>query len=429
MIATISVNLITRCTTCSSVSRRGRLSTTKSVRGLTTTSTLKVFDEMREALKDYPPEAISNTLEITNRCNLKLDYQRDPMPKYKVPEGDTHDSYLQELCYRGLRKKYGELSEPLRQRVDYELDVIKKTGHANYFLIVSDYVAHAHKQGYPLSARGSAGSSLVLYALDVISFNPMDHGCLFERFLNLERLAPPDIDIDFADRARELVIEYLAKKYGADAVGKVATFAILGAKAAVKKVGRALEVPLEKVESLTKLIPYTAWITLDEALEQAPEFQALAELPENREWIEMSKAVEGLKRHVSCHASAIVVSDGPLTNYVPLFKDRHDQIATQFDGKAVEDVGIIRFDSLGVRSFTQTYECLQMIKANHGIEIKLEEIPFDDEATYALIGKGLIAGLFQLGTSPGICFGLPQNSNPPILKSSQQSPRSIVRDQ
>ena len=365
----------------------------------------KSVDEMREALKDYPPETISNTLEITKRCNLELDYQRDPMPKYKVPEGDTHDSYLQELCYRGLRKKYGELSEPIRQRIDYELDVIKKTGHANYFLIVSDYVTHAHKQGYPLSARGSAASSLVLYALDVISFNPMDHGCLFERFLNLERVATPDIDIDFADTARESVIEYLAKKYGADAVGKVATFAIFGAKAAVKDVGRALEVPLEKVESLTALIPLRPGITLDEALEQAPEFQALAELPENREWIEMSKAVEGLKRHVSCHASGIVVSDGPLTNYVPLFKDRHDQIATQLDGKAVEDVGIVKFDSLGVRCLTQTYECLQMIKANHGIEIKLEEIPFDDEATYALIGKGLIAGLFQLDTSPGI-FGV-----------------------
>ena len=371
----------------------------------------KSVDEMREALKDYPPETISNTLEITNRCNLELDYQRDPMPKYKVPEGDTHDSYLQELCYRGLRKKYGELSEPIRQRIDYELDVIKKTGHANYFLIVSDYVTHAHKQGYPLSARGSAASSLVLYALDVISFNPMDHGCLFERFLNPERLAPPDIDIDFADRAREPVIEYLVKKYGADSVGKVATFAVLGAKAAVKDVGRALEVPLEKVESLTDLIPLRSGITLDEALEQAPEFQALAELPENREWIEMSKAVEGLKRHVSCHASAIVVSDGPLTNYVPLFKDRHDQIATQFDGKIVEDVGIVKFDSLGVRSLTQIYECLQMIKANHGIEIKLEEIPFDDEATYALIGKGFIVGLFQLDTSPGF-FGVATKLKP-----------------
>ena len=362
----------------------------------------KNVDEMREALKDYPTEAISNTLEITNRCNLELDYQRDPMPKYKLPEGYTHDSYLQELCYRGLREKYGELSEPIQQRIDYELDIIKQTGHANYFLIVGDYVNHAHKQGYPLSARGSAASSLVLYALDVIGFNPMDYGCLFERFLNLERLAPPDIDIDFADRARESIIEYLAKKYGADSVGKVATFATLGAKAAIKDVGRALDMPLENVVKLTELIPHTPGITLDEALDQVPEFQALAELSENRELIEMSKAVEGIKRHVSCHASAIVVSDGPLTNYVPLFKDKHDQVATQFEGKTVEDVGIVKFDSLGLRSLTEIYDCLQMVEANHGVKIKLEDIPFDDAPTYSLVSNGLIAGLFQLEGSSGM---------------------------
>ena len=362
----------------------------------------KSIDEMREALKDYPPEAISNTLEIANRCNLQLDYRQDAMPKYEIPDGQTHDSYLRELCYQGLGKKYGELSEPIRQRIDYELDIIKQSGYANYFLIVADYVNYAHEQGYPLSARGSAASSLVLYALDVIGFNPMDYGCLFERFLNLERLNPPDIDIDFADRAREPVIAYLAKKYGADSVGKVATFATLGAKASIKDVGRALEVPLEKVQKLTQLIPPFPGITLDEALERVPEFQTLAELPENRELIEISKAVEGIKRHVSCHASAIVVTEGPLTNYVPLFKDKHDQVATQFEGKIVEDVGIIKFDSLGLRSLTEMHDCLQMIKANRNIEIKLEEIPFNDEQTYSLIGNGLIAGLFQLEGSSGM---------------------------
>ena len=362
----------------------------------------KSVDEMREVLKDYPPEAISNTLEIADRCNLELDYQSDPMPKFEVPEGYTHDSYLRERCYRGLLEKYSELSEPIQQRVDYELDIIKQSGYANYFLIVGDYVAYAHKQGYPLSGRGSAASSLVLYALDVINFNPMDHGCLFERFLNLERPGPPDIDIDFADRARDSVIEYLVKKYGADSVSKVATFATLGAKAAIKDVGRALEVPLENVEKLTALIPPIYGITLDDALEQVPEFQVLAELPENTELIEMSKAVEGMKRHVSCHASGIAVSDGPLTNYVPLFKDRHDQVATQFDGPMVEDVGIVKFDSLGLRSLTEVYDCLQMIKANRGIDVKLEEIPFDDQATYSLVGNGLIAGLFQLETGPGM---------------------------
>ena len=362
----------------------------------------KSVDEMREALKDYPPEAITNTLEIAERCKLKLEYGESVMPKYEVPEGYTDDSYLKELCYKGLREKYGELSEEIRKRLDYELDIISKTRYSGYFLIVWDYVKYAHKQGYPLSARGSAASSLVLYALDVIAFNPMDYDCLFERFLNLERISPPDIDIDFADRAREHVIEYLVEKYGADSVGKVATFATLGAKNAIKDVGRALEVPLEDVAKLTELIPSTPGITLDEALEQIPDFQKLADRPENQELMNLSKAVEGMKRHVSCHASAIVVSNGPLTNYVPLFKDKHDQVASQFEGKTVEDVGIVKFDSLGLRSLTETYDCLQMIKANHGKDIKLEEIPFDDEKTYSLISAGLIAGLFQLEGSSGM---------------------------
>ncbi len=363
----------------------------------------KSVDEMREALKEYPPEAIANTLEIANRCNLELDYGKNVMPEYEVPEDHTNDSYLKELCYQGLQEKYGgELSEPIRQRLDYELDIISKTDYSGYFLIVWDYVQYAHKQGYPLSARGSAASSLVLYALDVIAFNPMDYDCLFERFLNLERISPPDIDIDFADRAREHVIDYLRNKYGEDSVGKVATFATLGAKAAIKDVGRALEVPLEDVEKLTELIPSTPGITLDEVLEQVPDFQKLADSPENKELMDLSKSVEGMKRHVSCHASAIVVSNGPLTNFAPLFKDRHDQVATQFEGKTVEDVGIVKFDSLGLRSLTETYDCLQMIKANHGKDIKLEAIPFDDQKTYSLISKGLIAGLFQLETSSGM---------------------------
>ena len=362
----------------------------------------KSVDEMREALKDYPPEAISNTLEIADRCKLKLEYGESVMPKYEVPEGHTNDSYLKELCYQGLREKYGDLSEAIRKRLDYELDIISKTRYSGYFLIVWDYVKYAHKQGYPLSARGSAASSLVLYALDVITFNPMDYDCLFERFLNLERISPPDIDIDFADRAREHVIDYLVEKYGEDSVGKVATFATLGAKNAIKDVGRALEVPLEDVAKLTELIPSTPGITLDEALDQVPDFQKLAERPEYRELMDLSKSVEGIKRHVSCHASAIVVSNGPLTNYVPLFKDKHDQVASQFEGKTVEGVGIVKFDSLGLRSLTETYDCLQMIKANHGKDIKLEEIPFDDEKTYSLISEGLIAGLFQLEGSSGM---------------------------
>lgn len=364
----------------------------------------KNLNEMQETFKNYPPEVISNIYEIAKRCsNFKLDYGNLVLPKYEVPEGNTNDSYLKELCYQGLHEKFGqELPPDVQKQLDYELDIIQKTGYAGYFLVVWDYVNYANKQGYPLSARGSAASSLALYALDVINFNPMDYDCMFERFLNTERVSPPDIDIDFSDKARDHVIAYLVDKYGQDSVGKVATFSTLGPKAAITDVGRALEVPLKNVRKLTRLIPGLAKTTLEDVLALIPEFRKIARLPENRELIDISKAIVGLKRHVSCHASAVVVSSGPLTDYVPLFKDKHGQVATQFEGKTVEDIGIVKFDSLGLRSLTKTDDCVRMIKENRGKDIKLTEIPFDDEKTYSLVSKGLIAGLFQLETSPGM---------------------------
>ena len=363
----------------------------------------KTHDEMKEVLKDYPEEVFTNTLEIANRCNIELDYGDNLLPDYEVPQGYTNDSYLKKLCYDGLKEKYGELSTEIQQRLDYELDIIAKTKYAGYFLIVWDYVKFANSQGYPLSARGSGGSSLVLFALNVITFNPMDYGCIFERFLNLERVSPPDIDIDFSDRAREHVISYLVKKYGHDSVGKVATFSTLSARAAITDVGRALEVPLDNVKALTKLIPESAnKTTLEEVIDQVPQFKKLANRPENKELMDLALKVEGMKRHVSCHASAIVVSNGPLTNYVPLFKDKNDQVATQFEGKAVEEIGIVKFDSLGVRSLTKVYDCLKFIKENQNKELKLDDIPFDDKETYNLINNGFIEGLFQLETSPGM---------------------------
>ncbi len=364
----------------------------------------KNVDEMREVLKDFPPEAITNTLEIANRCNLELDFSESVMPKYDVPEGHTNESYLKELCIQGLREKFGgELSAEAQKRLEHELDIINQTGYPGYFLIVWDYVKYAHQQGYPLTARGSAVGSLVLYALDVIAINPMDYDCLFERFLNLERISPPDIDIDFSDRARAFIVEYLVEKYGHDSVGKVATFATMGARGSIKDVGRVLDVPLDNVNKLTQLIPtIPAGITLDDALEQVPEFKSLAEQPENKELMDLSKAVEGMKRHVSCHASAYVIANGPLTDFAPLFKDKNDQVATQYGGKTVESVGIVKFDLLGIRTLTEIYDCIQMVKTNHDIEININEIPFDDEKTFSLISKGLLAGLFQLETSSGM---------------------------
>ncbi len=363
----------------------------------------KNADEMKDVLKDYLPEAIFNTTEIANRCNLILDYDKHALLKYDVPDGYTQDSYLEKLCYDGLRQKYGgHLSEPIRKQLEYELDVIRKAAVADYFLIVADYVNFANKQGYLSSARGSAASSLVLFALDVISFNPMDHGCMFERFLNLDRMNTPDIDIDFADNARDEVINYLVNKYGHDSVGRIATFSTYHSKSVIKDVGRVLEVPQENITKITALIPLIPGITIDKVGETVPEFQKLAEHPDNRELIEISRQLEGMKRHVSCHASAIAIANGPISKYAPLFKDRLGNIATQFEVNTVEDVGIITFDTLGVRSLSKVADCLIMIKENHGRKIALEDIPLNDERSYSLISSGLIAGLFQLETSPGM---------------------------
>ena len=361
----------------------------------------KNVDEMQAALKTYPPEAISNTIEIANRCNLQLEDNKSVMPIFEVPAGHTHDSYLKTLCYDGLGQKYGgHLAEPIRTRLEYELDIIEQTGHANYFLLVADCASYANSQGYPFSARGSAAGSLVLYALGIINFNPMDYGCLFERFLNLDRLTTPDIDIDFPGHARQDMVDYLAKKYGQDSVGHIVTFATLGAKSAIRDVGRALEIPLDSIEKLTDLIPYIPGITLEAVLKEVPEFQTLAALPENRELIEISQAVEGIKRHVSCHSSAVVISNGPLTDYAPLFKDKHGQVAVQLERKAVEDVGVVKLDILGLWSLSGISTCLRTIQENRGRRIVLEDIPLDDKKTYSLISEGLLAGLFQLETSP-----------------------------
>ncbi len=363
----------------------------------------KNTNEMREALKNYPPEAISNTLEIAKRCNLKLDYGKNVMPKFGVPEGHTNDSYLKDLCYQGLNEKFGrELPSNVRRQINYELDIIRRTGYAGYFLIVWDYVKYANTLGYPLSCRGSAASSLALYALGVNTFNPMDYDCMFERFLNTQRISPPDIDIDFADVVRDKVIAYLVSKYGHDSVGKVATFSTLRARAAITDVGRALEIPLENVRKLTRIASYLPELTSDEVVKVAPSFRELADLPEYQNLINISRAIIGMKRHVSIHASAVVVSHGSLTDYVPLFTDNHGQVATQFEGATVEDVGIVKFDTLGSRSLTKTQRSIQMIESNRGKEIKLEDIPFDDAKTYALVSVGLIQGLFQLETSEGM---------------------------
>ncbi len=362
----------------------------------------KNIDEMHDALKDFPPEAITNTLEIANRCQLELDYGEHIMPKYEVPVGYTAESYLAKLCEDALRERYGEISTEMRKRLDDELTVIGKTGYAGYLLIVWDYVNFARQQKIPFIGRGSAGGSLAMFALGVTTFNPLEYDCLFERFLNLERISMPDIDIDFGDEHRKIVIDYLTEKYGSECVGQVATFSTFAAKAAVIDVGRALNMEMQDVRRVTQLIPMVPGVTLDESLEDVPRFRELAESEENRDMMEVAKSIEGMKRHVSIHACGIVLANGPLTDYVPLFKDKNDRVATQYNLKTLEDVGMVKFDFLGLRTLSEAHHCLAQIKERHGVELTLEGIPLDDEKTYQVISAGLVAGLFQLETSPGM---------------------------
>ena len=363
---------------------------------------LKSIDEMQSVFSDYPPEVITNTIEIANRCQIKLDYDDSIMPETAVPKGHTPITYLTQICQEGLEEKVEVVTTELQQRLDYEISIIEQTGYAGYFLIVWDYCNYTRQQGFPLNARGSAGGSLALYALGVTTFNPVEYGCIFERFLNLERVNLPDIDIDFAPEHRDLVIKYLVDQYGEESVGYVAAFNSLGAKQAIRDVGRALDMPLSDVDRVVKLIPTTPGITLDEALEESPEFSHAANEPQNKAVMKFAHELEGMKRHVSIHASGIVLANGPLTNYVPLFKDKNGRVATQFEFKTVESIGMVKFDFLGLRTLSEVYNCLERIQTNQNIEINLNDIPFNDEKTYAMLSKGLVAGLFQLETSPGM---------------------------
>ncbi len=363
----------------------------------------KTTEEMQSALKDFPEEVITNTVAIAERCHIELDYKDYIMPQCEVPEGHDTDSYLVHLCREGLKQRYkGTVPEDANEQLEYELGIIKQTGFSGYLLIVADYVRFARKRGFPISARGSAGGSLALYALGVTSFNPMDYDLIFERFLNLERISMPDIDLDFAPEHRDLVIEYLSGKYGHDCVAHVAAFSNMKAKAVLRDVGRVLGMSPAEADRIVKLIPPVLNISLDEAIESVPGLQEMEKSEEQGRLIRLARALEGMKRHVSIHASGVVMVNDALDKHVPLFKDKNERIATQFDGDMVKDVGLVKFDFLGVKTIAEIHHTVQLIEKIHGVKIDLEEIPFDDQKTYELIGKGLLAGLFQLETSAGM---------------------------
>lgn len=368
---------------------------------------LKSKEEMISAFSNYP-QAIRNTIAIAERCQLELQLGKYRFPKFPVPEGTNLSDFLVKKAKSGLKRKlilHGlkETNHDLYfERLQRELDVINQMGFASYFLIVSDFVTYAKKNGIPVGpGRGSAAGSLVAYALDITEIDPISWGLLFERFLNPERRGMPDIDVDLCMEGREEVLKYVSRKYGGrDHVAQIITFGKMQARAVIRDVGRALDMPYQQVDKIAKLIPAIPNISLEEAIANEPRLSALAaKNPTVERLLTIARALEGLPRHASTHAAGVVVSDRPLSHYVPLYRGTKGEVVTQFDMKGIEQVGLIKFDLLGLKTLTSIQKTLKLIEKNHKVKIELSQIDLKDKATYKLLCQGDTCGVFQLESS------------------------------
>ena len=357
---------------------------------------LKGPDEMAERFRDLP-EALRSTLAIAEQCDLTIETGAVRLPHFPVPEGETADSYLRNLCEAGLRRIYGDVTPPLAERLNYELGVIGKMQYAAYFLIVQDFVNFARRRGIYTTVRGSAAGSLVLYACGVTDVDPIAYRLPFDRFLNLERYTMPDIDVDFMDSRRDEVIKYVVDKYGADRVAQIITFGTLGARAAIRDLGRVMGLPYGDVDRIAKLVP-GANVTLQEALAAEPELRAAAEgTPAIRRLLDMAQKLEGVARHASTHAAGVIISRDPLTDSVPLQRaTKGDLLMTQYDMNSVARLGLLKIDFLGLTNLTILDAAIHLIRETKGIEIDLQRLPLDDKPTYALLASGETTGIFQL---------------------------------
>jgi len=357
---------------------------------------LKSAEEMTE-LFSHAPQAITNVAEIVERCNVTIELGQLKLPRFEVPEGHTLTSYLRYLCESNLERCYGAPRPEVLERLNYELEVIEKCNYAGYFLIVSDFVAEAKRRGMLVGpGRGSATGSIVAYLTGITEVDPLRHGLIFERMLNPERVSPPDIDLDFPDDRREEIIEYVREKYGSDHVAQVVTFNTMGAKAAVRDVGRVLGIDQERINRLAKAIPEGRGWTLERALTEAPEVKQLVQENEDlARVVEYARQLEGIARHASVHAAAVVISDQPLTDVVPL-KCEKGLVITQYAMNPVVDVGLVKMDFLGLKTLTIIKDCLEAVKRQHGVEIETLKIPLDDRKTYELLSRGDTLAVFQL---------------------------------
>ncbi|WP_145319566.1 DNA polymerase III subunit alpha [Paenibacillus xylanexedens] len=366
---------------------------------------LKSEEEMAR-LFPHVPEALANTVRIAESCELELEFGKSILPEYRpLPDGLSPSAYLRQLCEEGMEERYAqstrwtdaELRSELEQRLAYELGVIDSMGFSDYFLIVWDFIAYAHKQGIVTGpGRGSSAGSLVAYTLHITDVDPMKYNLLFERFLNPERISMPDIDIDFSDERRDEVIDYVAHKYGKAHVAQIITFGTMAARAAVRDVGRALNVPYGEVDKAAKLIPAQLGINIERAMEATPELKALYETkPKTRELLDMAMKVEGMPRHASTHAAGVVISRDPLTDAVPLQEGSEGTALTQYSMENLESIGLLKMDFLGLRTLSIIERCLRWI-GEHGEIPDFRLIPDDDALTYEMLGRGDTMGIFQL---------------------------------
>ena len=358
---------------------------------------IKSEDEMR-SLFSFIPEAIENTAKIANRCNVDFDFGTRHLPKFDVPDGKDSYEYLKELCEAGLKNRYETVSDELSQRLYYELGVIRKMGFTDYFLIVSDFIDFARKNGVAVGpGRGSAAGSLVSYSLGITSIDPIKYSLIFERFLNPERVSMPDIDIDFAPEGRQKVIEYVVSKYGAENVAQIVTFGTMKARLAIRDVARALGLPYADADKVAKLIPRDLNATIESALETVPELKALYENDDNiKRLIDTSQALEGLPRHASTHAAGVVITGEPIVSYVPLTLNKDDFITTQFPKDTVESLGLLKMDFLGLRNLTVIESALDIIEKTRGERIDINAIPYDAKEVFELVSAGNTDGVFQM---------------------------------
>lgn len=358
-------------------------------------------EEMTSLFAQHP-EAIKNTLEITEKCNLMLDIGTFHLPHFPIPQGFTADAYLEKLTEEGLNKRYRGLDDKIKSRAKMELDVIKSMGFSTYFLIVWDFISYAKGRGISVGpGRGSAAGSIVSYALGITDVDPLKYGLLFERFLNVSRISMPDIDIDFDGERRDEVIDYVRKKYGEDRVAQIITFGAMKAKAVVRDVARALDIPLKDADTIAKMIPYRHNITIEEALNTNKELDDLVQKSEKfKRLFEISTKLEKLVRHPSTHAAGVVISPEPLTELVPLYKDaKSGVISTQYQAKNLEDAGLIKVDFLGLKSLTVMERCLKEIE-NAGLKVPdIQYLDLEDRNVYELLSKGKSIGVFQLESS------------------------------